>query len=330
MKSVYCLYSMDNRRIIKYRNKIIEESQVDDFNISIFDLDNSSLEQAIESANSIPFLSDKRIVVMSNASFLGKLSRGDEKSKNEPVNLSRLEEYLSNPLSSTILIIECPKDALDSKKEAVKIIRDNKYDIELKIPDKPTIIKYIDDKVKEKNCFIKTDARDELIRRVSDDPMNFESEIEKLFLYMETSKKRVITKNIIQGLIVDSQSANIFELMNALLESNKKRALEIYYELIEENNEPLKILGFLINRFTQILYTKEMLRDRKITKEDIAKILQVSSGQAYYITKNAREIDYKKLSKCLNDLKELDYSTKVDFKYGSDEGLGFELFLLKQ
>ena len=330
MKNVYCLYSEDNRRIVKYRNKIIEESKVDDFNISIFDLDNASLEQAVESANSIPFLSDKRIVVISNATVLGKQSRTDDKKTATPISLVSLEEYLKKPLESTILIIECPKDALDSKKEAVKIIRDNKYDIELKIPDKPTIIKYIDDKVKEKNCFIKTDARDELIRRLSDDPMNFESEIEKLFLYMEDSKKRVITKSIIQGLIVDSQTANIFELMNALLDNNKKRALEIYYDLIEENYEPLKILGFLINRFTQILYTKELLLDRKITKEDIAKILQVSSGQAYYITKNAREIDYKKLSKCLNDLKELDYSTKVDFKYGSDDALGFELFLLKQ
>ena len=331
MKNVYCLYSIDNKRIIKMRKKIIEESGVDDFNVSVFDLDNDLLESGLESAYSIPFLSDKRVVVLSNASFLGKATKSlDKEIKSTPkVDLTKLIQYLRDPLTSTILIIECPKDALDPKNEAVKVIRDYKYDMELKIPDKSDIIKYIDDKVKEKGCRFDTLAREELIRRISDDPLNFESELEKLFLYMEDKKEKIITFKDVQGLIVDSETSNIFELMNALLDRDKRKALDIYYGLIEENNDPLRILNFLISRFTQILYTKELVL-AKTSKEDLAKILGVSSGQAYYLMKNAREIDYKKLSRCLNDLKELDYGSKVDFKYGTDEGLGFELFLLKQ
>ena len=330
MKNVYCLYSADNMRIIKMRNKIIEESKVDDFNVSFFDMDNSSLDSAIESALSIPFFTDKRVVVISNATFLSKPSKDQTTiTKKQDVNLKKLEEYLKRPVDSTILIIECPRDSLDYKIDAVKIIRDNKYDLEIKIPDKASIIKYIDDMVNEKGCKLRIDARDELIRRISDDSFSFESEIEKLFLYMESVEDKIITRDIVTGLIVDNHSTNIFELMNALLDRDKRKALEIYYSLVDDNVEPLNILWFLINRFSQILYAKELILARA-NQQDISKILNVSSGQAYYIMKNAREIDYKKLSRCLNDLKELDYGTKVDFKYGNDESLGFELFLLKQ
>ena len=46
--------------------------------------------------------------------------------------------------------------------------------------------------------------------------------------------------------------------------------------------------------------------------------------------KEAKQLDYNKLSKSLNDLKELDYSTKVDYKYGKNSAIGFELLVSKQ
>ena len=117
--------------------------------------------------------------------------------------------------------------------------------------------------------------------------------------------------------------------MNALSNGDKKRALEVYYNLVDQGFIDLQILSSLVKRFSQLLYAKEILLARG-TKEDIQETLGVSSGQAFYIMKEAKQLDYNKLSKSLNDLKELDYSTKVDYKYGKNSAIGFELFLLKQ
>ena len=328
MNSIYLLYGESVKEIINRRKKIIEEAQVDDFNVSIFDMDSTSIDKALEDAYTIPFLGDNRCVVLTNAIFLSTSKERDENgdTKQGKRDMTPLVEYISAPVLTTVLIIECPKSNLDNKNPAVKLLVENKLTEPFPLASKEKITKYIDEKLSEANHHIDSDARSELIKRLESDELGYQNEIEKLLLYLSDGED--VTLPLVKVLITDSENENIYSLMNAFSEGNKKRALEVYYNLIDQGLDPIYIVSSMVKRFTQLLYAKELLLQRG-TKEDIQETLNVSSGQAYYILKEARSMDYHKLSNVLNDLKELDYSSKVDYKYGNDNVIGFELFLLK-
>ena len=91
--------------------------------------------------------------------------------------------------------------------------------------------------------------------------------MKKLLLYAEDLDyvgidiiKRVITKNV---------EDNVYEITNNILDNNRSKALEIYNDLIQHSEDPLRILGILVNKYREILYVKLLIKDGK-DKNDIA------------------------------------------------------------
>ena len=70
MKNIQ-LYIGEEPYGIKIRiNRNIENSGVDEFNITTYDLEVDSLDSAIEDAMTIPFMSEEKIVILKNPIFL--------------------------------------------------------------------------------------------------------------------------------------------------------------------------------------------------------------------------------------------------------------------
>lgn len=329
MDKIYLLYGESIKEIISKRKEIIEEASIGDFNVSIFDMERKTIEEAMEDAYTIPFLEDYRAIVLTNSIFLSttKEKLDDDVDVIIKRDMTPLLSFINNPVDTTVLIIECPKSNLDNSNPVIKELKNKKYDHPFPLPTKEKIAKYVDDVLKKHNHSIDSFAREELLNRIKDDQLGYQNEIDKLLLYLEPNEP--INLKLIKTLISETENESIYSLMNALSNGDKKRALEVYYNLVDQGFIDLQILSSLVKRFSQLLYAKEILLARG-TKEDIEETLGVSSGQAFYIMKEAKQLDYNKLSKSLNDLKELDYSTKVDYKYGKNSAIGFELFLLKQ
>ena len=97
MKNIQ-LYIGEEPYGIKIRiNRNIENSGVDEFNITTYDLEVDSLDSAIEDAMTIPFMSEEKIVILKNPIFLTKNSNVKD--------YSLFMNNLKKPMESTTLII---------------------------------------------------------------------------------------------------------------------------------------------------------------------------------------------------------------------------------
>jgi DNA polymerase-3 subunit delta len=317
-KRVYLFYGSDSYLIRSKTFQIITKYEVDDFNVTIYDAEETNISNALSDAQTIPFMSPMKIIIVKNCYFL----TGEKVKKEINHDLDALSNYIENPVEETILILNAPYGKLDERKAITKVLR-NKAEISECVPmNQVDLASWVRRQLGKENIKIEREALDEFLRRVEHDTEVAVSEMKKLLLYAEDLDhvnldiiKRVITKNV---------EDNVYEITNNILDNNRSKALEIYNDLVQHSEDPLRILGILVNKYREILYVKLLIKDGK-DKTDIANYYHTSSGRAYYMIKNAQSVNMGTVKKHLRKLEEIDYQIKTG---QIDKKIGLELFIL--
>lgn len=317
-KHVYLFYGLDTFIIKSKINNIIKKFDVDDFNVSHYDMDEVNLEEAINDASTIPFMTDIKIVIVKNAYFLST----EKPKKAIDHKVDSLKRYLDNPNESTILIISAPYQKLDVRKAITKELKEKAEVVECKPLKEQDTSSWIRRQLAKNNLDIDHDALQELLKRVENNSEVLVNETQKLLNFAEGLS--VINLNIIQQVITKNVEDNVYEITNKILEHNPSKALEIYNELVVHNADPLSILGILVNKYREILHVKHLVKQGK-DQSAIARYYNASNGRAYYMMKNASSVNIQTVEKHLKKLEEIDYQIKSG---QIDKRVGIELFIL--
>lgn len=312
------LYGDDSYLIKKNLDLLCKTAEIIASDIELYDYEDDGIETALTSAMTLPFLSDKKAVILRNCSFL---SDNATASKEQLESLRRYCE-MTNP--STLFIMTAPYEKLDSRKNIVKFLLkhiDSREYLTTQKSDK--IYDYIKEEVSKNNLTIDSLALTQFVNRIGNDSTLLENELNKLITY--ALDKKHITSDMVYEIVTKDIDDNIFELVNAVIEKDINKAMDIYRDLFQIKIDPLWMLGTISNKFQEILYTKELLK-QKYKKEDIMKYFRASSGRVYYMMLNARNVDDDWLMKILEEIEDLDYKIKSG---QIDKSLGLELFILK-
>ena len=110
---VYLLYGTKEFQINEEIKKICKN--IDEMNISRYDLNNDLLSLAIEDAQTLSLFEDKKVVIIENADmFTGSTSKDSE----------IVQKYLDNINENTTLIFIVHNDKLDTRKKITKLIKE--------------------------------------------------------------------------------------------------------------------------------------------------------------------------------------------------------------
>lgn len=306
MESIYLIISESDYLLKKSIKKIIDGKEAD---IIHYDLKEFELKRAIEDLDTYNFLSNKKIVILENPLFLTTSKSPIEQ------DVSLLEKYINNPnVDNTLIIASAIK--LDERKNIVKLLKKNVKVVE----DNFNINQMIKDNLDD---YQMDSATQELLIEYT--LGNYErcmNELSKLKLYKYDDK--IILKSDVEQLVSRSIEDNVFELIDAIVNKDKKKAFEIYEEITEKAGEVNKVLILLANKF-RLLYQVKILSKTYYKDEDIGKII----GSHPYPVKLARGM-INKFSE--NDL--LNYLRKLsiidtDLKTGNTyQNIAFEVFMM--
>lgn len=317
-KHIYLIHGADSFIVKSKMKSAIAKYDVDDFNLNIYDAEETNISNALNDASTIPFMSDRKIVVIKNAHFLT-----NEKIKKEIAHdTDALVRYINNPVEETILIITAPYPKLDERKAITKALKGKAEVVFCEPMKKVDLTSWIKRQLGKENIKIDKLALDEFLKRVENNTEIAVNEMRKLLLYAEDMDyvyidtiKKVITKNV---------EDNVYEITNNILDNKRSAALEIYNDLIMHSEDPLRILGILVNKYREILQVKLLMKDGK-DQAGVASHYHCSSGRAYYMVKNAKSVNMATVKKHLISLEELDYKIKSG---RIDKKIGIELFIL--
>ncbi len=301
---------------------IVQASLLDeekDFNLSIYDMEETAVETALEDAETLPFMGDRRVVVMKNPIFL----TSEKKKEKVEHRIEKLEEYINSPAPYTVVVLVAPYEKLDERKKITKLLKKQATVIEMKSLSDSEAVKWMENVAQEAKVEIAKDALDQLLILTAGDLMVIHQELQKLSTYV--GDNGIVTVETVNLLVARTLEQNIFDLIDHVIHRRSKEALQIFYDLLKNNEEPIKILSLLVNQFRLILQVKE-LSTVGYGQQQIASTVKVHPFRVKLALQQARLFQTEELATILMELAEADYEMKTGKK---DKQLLLELFLLK-
>lgn len=299
------------------KKQLIEQyvSIDDQMNLTYYNEDaNNDIRQLIIQCQTYPFLSDYRVIVYENPSFIFDSKLLDAKQQ------QALVDYLSNPVETTVLIIVINKTVNSNSliyKKISKYFKIEKFD-KLSQNDFEKLVR---DDLKKNNVNISKDALELLLSRLDNDVEKYKNELNKLLTYGTELDYQDIDYLINQPIEND-----IFKLTNAINQNDLAASLKVYRDLLTNNkNDVLSIIGLLASQYRSMSQVK-LLSQLGYNNAQIAAKLNVSAGSVYYKLRDSLNLSAKELMNKLNQLAILDESIKSGL---TEPVSGLELFIIR-
>lgn len=278
--------------------------------------DINSVSDIVNEASTIGMFSLNKFIVINIDSYF--------KDKKDIPNINLLEEYFDNYNSNSYLIFICNSDTIDSRKKIVNLIKKNGIVKKIEANDS-YITDYINSYLKDNGYSINNSDVIYFINRVGSNINNITNELDKLMLYKINDK--IITRSDIDLLTVENIDDSIYELVNAILKNDSKKAIKLYYNFITNGmdvNQMIAIVGSQI----RLLYQVKRLHNKGKNNEEIAKILEFKSVyRVKYLLSDSYYYSEEDLLKYLSKLSTIDEAIKSS---NQDGNMLFELFIIKK
>lgn len=309
MNNNYLIYGVDKYLIDKEIDKIIKKNKIDNNSIIRYSLNEDSIDNILEDANTFNLFSDTKLIIVNDANIF---------TSSNDILTDKIINYLNNYNDKSYLVFTLLSDKIDNRKKITKVMSDkgNVIDLNKKEVDTNYIISYLKENGYQINM---SDAR-MILNKVGNNLFSINNELDKLMLFKLEDK--VIDKNSIDLLINENIDSSLFALVDSITNKDKDKMLKLYHECLLES-DPIMIINMLANKYILLYQVKRLISDG-YSDDKIAKELEVHP----YPVKLARNMCYsysvKEILDIILKLANLDKDIKLGNVNG-EEGLEFLL-----
>lgn len=232
----------------------------DNMNYRLYEENKFDLNEFRELASTFPFFSEKRLLVLDRTGIL-------KSGKDEFV-------AILETIPDTTCVVICEPD-VDKRSKVYKWIKKNGYIAEFmkKNQTEKVLMQWITAMLKRENKKMTLQDMQIFLQNVGDDMFQIKNEVDKLISYV--GAREIIGREDIEAVTSEEIQNKIFELMDAIGQGEKKKALDYYDDLILLKEPPLRIL-YLISRQYRILLSISDMRKKGLPDAEIAQVAGVA------------------------------------------------------
>ena len=314
LKKVYLLYGTEQFLVHTYRDKLVKActgkdiSELDgDMNFARFAGVATDIKAVSESAQTMPFFADRRVIVLDGTEWF-------KKSNDEVVKF--LTEI---PETGCVIFTET---AVDKRSNTYKAVDKVGHAADFEELSEADVQKWICREVDRNNLKITVGAVHALIEATGPDLTALHNELEKLYAYC--MEKEAIERSDVEALAHVRATDRIFDMIEFMATKRKSDALKLYYDLLELRESPLRILSMLQKQFRLLVAVKD-LKSRGLNKNQIADRLQIKPFIADKCIGQAGHFSMEELKKALKDAAEFENAVKTG---GMLERMAVEMVLI--
>lgn len=319
MNLIQVIYGTNIIRIEESAKKMAKDylGEIDEFSLVSLNYRETPVEHIIEEAQTLPFLSDRKAIIINDAFLL----TGTKTKSDVDHNIDMFIDYLGNKNDDTLLIFKVFNEQLDKRKKITKLIQKEGAVTEVKEMTEPEIRTFISDCLNAENMSIDDMALDMFLERTGISYSNVKSELDKVILYAE----HTITADDVDDVVSISMEQNIFKLTEYVLNSRKEDAVKLVRQLILQKEEPMQLLHLIISQF-RLLYQVKLLSNEGFAQDYIAKNLRVHPYRVKLALREVRKHRQDTLENKMIICRNMDYKFKSSYL---DRNTLFELFVME-
>lgn len=320
LSPIYVLYGTESylmREMLMHLKKFTLNKE-DDFNYASFDLEEIPIERLIQEAETLPFMGERRLIVGENAWFLTG-TRGKADGHHQ---LDILTTYAQSPLDSSIVVLTVHHEKLDKRKKLVKQLQKNGTFVNFAALGPAELRAWIKRKVSQQGADITPEAIERLVEQVGNELQLLSEECTKLATY--AGNAGTVTLAHVDEMIPRTLEEDVFKLIDHLGNMNIEGALGVFYDLLKNREEPLKILALIARQFRIILQVRE-LHSRGLAQRQIASTLGLHPYPVRIALQQGKRFSAKALRTLLLKANKTDYAIKSGQK---EKTLALEWYIL--
>ena len=242
-RPVYLIFGEETFLRNSYKNRLKEAVIGEDtMNFAVFEGKGIDVEELIRLADTMPFFSEHRLILVENSGFF----------KSAPDSLVK---YLpSMPDTTCILFVEAE---VDKRSKLYKKVRELGYGAEMARQDTASLARWAGGILAKEGKKITSRTMEHFLEMTGDDMENIRMELEKLVGY--TLGRDVITDKDVEAVCTVRVTSRIFEMIAAISGGQTRKAMDLYEDLLTLKEPPMRILFLIARQFNQILQVKEMM-----------------------------------------------------------------------
>ncbi|MDF2944331.1 MAG: hypothetical protein K0S01_3189 [Herbinix sp.] len=307
-KQFYLLYGSENYLKKLYRDKLKNAILQDenDMNYSYYEGKDVDPRKVNEAAQTLPFFSDKRLIIIENSGLFK--------------TQSELSELLTDtPDSSIIVFVETE---IDKRSKLFKLVRDHGTVSEMNGLDEKNLKLFVASLLEQEGKKITEAGVTYLLDKTGTDMVNICNEVEKIISY--TYGRDIILPADIDAVVTVQITGKIFLMIDAIGSKQPSKALALYYDLLSVREKPMSIL-FLITRHFNILLQAKDLQALGFNSATISEKVAIPPFAVNKYLGQAKNFTTKRLKEALEYGADIEEQVKTGRMV---EKIGVELFIV--
>ncbi|MDF2538193.1 MAG: hypothetical protein K0S76_1214 [Herbinix sp.] len=240
-KSFYLLYGSEDYLKKLYREKLKTAILGDnnDMNFSYFEGKDLNQKELTAVAQTLPFFSERRLVIIENSGLFK--------------STSEISEILvTSPESTTLLFVE---SEVDKRNKLFKMIKDHGYVSEINGLDEKNLKLFVASLLEQEGKRVTEQTVSYLLEKTGSDMENIRSEVEKVTGY--ALDRDIVTQQDIDAVVTVQTTGKIFQMIDAIGLKQQNKALSLYYDLLSLREKPMSILFLITRHFNILMQVKE-------------------------------------------------------------------------
>ena len=227
LKPVYIIYGSQDilldQAVARLKGLVAATGDLD-FNFETFHAGSATADDVVAAANTLPFLSERRLVVLHGID------------KMDATSLAVLCSYAEDPSLSTVLVMTCVK--VDRRTKLFKAVQKAGVVHEYKA-ERREYPGFIVEMFRKRGCEVTRDGAVVLLERVGEDLRRLSAEVEKIAAFVGPDRR--LGREEIESVVAQTASVSVFVMTDAIGLRELETALRAADALQAEGESPVRL-----------------------------------------------------------------------------------------
>lgn len=312
LKPVYLIFGKEDllleRALRRLRDMVLEAGGGQELDFDTFEGPSASGDDIVAAANTMPFLSERRMVIVRDVDRM-------------PVDQHPpLVAYAENPAPFSVLVLVASSLAKNTR--LYKTLERVGAVSEFAAPRNSELPGWVISLFKSMDRQLPRDAAEVLVRAVGKDLRRLQSEADKIVAY--AGERKSLTREDVEAVVAETAAPSIFEFLDAMGSRDCETALKLLAGLMAAG-ESINGVHAMAVRHVRSLMSLTALRERGTPEKDLATELRMAPWQIRTIARQAAGFSDEELIAALKAAAEAEARMKTS---QGDPRLVFERWLL--